>query len=321
MAYPTLSAPYGFKPVNLAGGRVYSGSTRMIPISTGYSSNIFNGDLCGIGGGTLTAPSSSNYNGVTAAGAGKGVGVFVGAEYSISSNVGLGTSGPIYGKNRFQYWPASTNSQDAVGYVVDDEKAYFRVAVSAQAAVNSTSAFTIADITTNTIGYMSPAFVGTNAVPISGAGGSTVTGDSSMAVTGGNPLGSSTSYSVGNMRLLATAPLRVIQLVPDTAVVVTTTTSSTISSGVFTVSSGTGIYPGMQCIITGYTGALPGQFAFVQQVNGTSITVITAAGTISSVTGITCSAPSGTTVTFIGYPEVIVGWNFGYQSYNLAASA
>ena len=319
MAYPIVSAPYGFKPVNLAGGRVFSGSTRMFPIATGYSSNIFNGDIVGLSAGTLTAPSSSNYNGVTAAGAGKGVGVFVGAEYSTSSNVGLGTSGPIFGKNRFQYWSASVNSQDAQGYVVDDEKAYFRVAVLSQAAVASTSAFTIADITNSTIGYLSPAFVGTNAVPVSGAGGSTATGDSSMGITAGNPLGASASYAAGNMRLLATAPFRIIQLVPDTAVTVTTTTSSTISSGVFTVANATGIFPGMQCVITGYTGALPGNYAFVQQVNGNSITVVTAAGTLSSLTGITCSAPSGTTVSFVGYPEAIVGWNFGYQSYNLAA--
>jgi hypothetical protein len=27
MAYPTVSAPYGYKPVNLIGGQVYAGST------------------------------------------------------------------------------------------------------------------------------------------------------------------------------------------------------------------------------------------------------------------------------------------------------
>ena len=30
-------------------------------------------------------------------------------------------------------------------------------------------------------------------------------------------------------------------------------------------------------------------------------------------------ATSGVSVSFIGYPEVIVGWNFGYHSYLLAA--
>jgi hypothetical protein len=31
------------------------------------------------------------------------------------------------------------------------------------------------------------------------------------------------------------------------------------------------------------------------------------------------TATSGANVSFIGYPEVIVGWNFGYHSYLLAA--
>jgi hypothetical protein len=316
MAYPTVSAPYGFKPVNLAGGRVYSGSTRMFPISTGYSSNIFNGDLVGYANGALVAPSNSLYNGQTGATAGSGLGVFVGTEYSVSSSVGLGTSGPIYGKNRFQYWPASTNSQDAVGYIVDDEKAYFRVAVLQQAAVASASTFSIADITSNTIGYLSPAFLGTNVVPVSGAGGNTSSGDSSMGITAGNPLNG--AYSSGNMRQTATSPFRVIQLVPDTAVSVSTTTASSISSGVVTVTSATGIQPGMQAIITGYTGALPGQFAVVTSVNGTSVTISSPSTTTGNVAGITCSAPSGTNITFVGYPEAIVGWNFGFQAYNIA---
>ena len=32
MAYPTVDAPYGYKPINLIGGQVFSGSTRMYPI-------------------------------------------------------------------------------------------------------------------------------------------------------------------------------------------------------------------------------------------------------------------------------------------------
>ena len=45
MAYPTVDAPYGLKPINLIGGQVYSGSTRLIPIASGYDTNIFNGDV------------------------------------------------------------------------------------------------------------------------------------------------------------------------------------------------------------------------------------------------------------------------------------
>ena len=45
MAYPTVSAPYGLKPVNLIGGQVYAGSTRLIPIASGYATDIFYGDV------------------------------------------------------------------------------------------------------------------------------------------------------------------------------------------------------------------------------------------------------------------------------------
>ena len=44
MAYPTVSAPYGFKPVNLIGGQVYAGSTRNLPIAYNYGTAIYYGD-------------------------------------------------------------------------------------------------------------------------------------------------------------------------------------------------------------------------------------------------------------------------------------
>ena len=38
MAYPVVDAPYGLKPVNLIGGQVYAGSTRLMAIRlTGFS--------------------------------------------------------------------------------------------------------------------------------------------------------------------------------------------------------------------------------------------------------------------------------------------
>jgi hypothetical protein len=309
MAYPTISAPYGFKPVNLQGGRVYSGSTRMIPISSGYGSNLFNGDIVALSGGTLaTMATGYNAGGNQTATAGQ-IGVFVGAEYTLSSSAGVSV-GPIYGKNRFQYWPATTYAQDAVGYVVDDPLAYFRVAVltQAQAGISNTPGATI--------GYMSPAFLGTNAYIVTGNTGSTATGDSAMGVTGTVPTVSSSVQ--GNVRYTTTTPMRIIQLVPDTAVTVSTTLSSTPSGAAsFSVSSATGLSPGMQCIIpsnTGTSGSLTGNFLYVTAVVGTTVYVATASGGTANIT-----ATSGATVSFIGYPEVIVGWNFGYQAYNVAA--
>lgn len=45
MAYPTIDAPYGLKPVGLVGGRPYTGATRQIPIASGYGTGIFHGDV------------------------------------------------------------------------------------------------------------------------------------------------------------------------------------------------------------------------------------------------------------------------------------
>jgi len=132
MAYPLIPAPYGLKPVNLIGGRVYSGSTRMFPIVTGYSTSIFNGDVVDIGTGNnigCVTPTQLAYN-TTSAQAGT-IGIFVGCEYST-------TGGPIYGKNRFQYWQGGTTAPDAIAYVVDDPQAVFKaVVVNGGSALNT----------------------------------------------------------------------------------------------------------------------------------------------------------------------------------------
>ena len=37
MAYPTVSKPYGFRPVNLIGGQVFAGATRKMRIASAYA--------------------------------------------------------------------------------------------------------------------------------------------------------------------------------------------------------------------------------------------------------------------------------------------
>mgnify|MGYP003338172461 len=55
MAYPTVSAPYGLRPINLIGGRVFAGSTRLIPITSAEGTSIFYGDVVKLNAsGTLT---------------------------------------------------------------------------------------------------------------------------------------------------------------------------------------------------------------------------------------------------------------------------
>lgn len=306
MAYPVINGPYGLVPVNLKGGIPFAGSTRMIPIGQGYNTNLFAGDVVGLSNGnTIITPYNADTS--SAAVAGDIVGVFLGAEYTQPG-------GPVFGKLRNEYWPAGTNAPDAVAYVLDDPNALFKSAVVTQPQGSANTQLN----TGTTIGYMSPSFVGSNAFLVAGNAGSTATGNSAMAVSGANPTVSSSV--AGNIRQTVgtgagTSPcLRVIQLVPDTAVTVATALTSSPSAGTtFTVSSTAGIQPGMQCIIAGISGTTAGSPGSNLTVTG----VVTATSTITVSANVT--ATSGAGVSFVGYPEVIVGWNFGYHSYLLAA--
>jgi hypothetical protein len=117
----------------------------------------------------------------TATNSGGIVGVVVGGQYTNSS--GQLVQG--------QYIPASasTSANPAVAYVVDDQQALFKVAVVTSGT---------------TMGTASRADVGSN-VPLVLNAGSTTTGDSAFGVT---LTGAGTT---------ATIPLRVIDVVPETA--------------------------------------------------------------------------------------------------------
>ena len=312
MAYPTLAGPYGLKPINEVGGLPYAGSTRMIPIQQGYTTNMYNGDVVQVGSAgnliisSLAVPTTSQ---TTQTSVPATVGVLIGCEYSTSG-------GPIYGKNRYNAWLGSTNGaaniSDAVAYVVDDPNTVFKSAVLAQpaGAANTATAIT-------TIGYMSPAFIGTNVYYVSANGGVATTGNgTSLAGVCGNTPGA--SNGAGNIRITGGTgqttgtPFRVVGVVPDTAVTVATTLSSAASSTSLTVASTTGVYPGMQVIIpaaTAGSGAV-GYNTVVTQV--TSSTAVTVSASIT--------AASGAAVSFVGYQEVLVKWNYGFHGYTNAVS-
>ena len=290
MAYPIIPAPYGFKPVSEVGGLPYAGSTRMIPIASGYNTNLFNGDIVQLSGGTIVATAQTVSNAATAQ-AGT-IGIFLGVEYTVPA-----TSQRI----RAQYWPAGTVAQDAVAYVVDDPRAVFKAAVTTQ----STS---LANTGTS-IGYLSGNFVGTNVYAVTGATGNVSTGDSAMSVSGGVI----TSGTAGNTRVATLLPFRVLQLVPDTASVVTAVASTSGSNTAVTLTAAnTAISPGMQLVValntSGVVGAFAGNYITVTNVNGTAVTVNSA-----------ITLPAGTAVSFIGYPEVLVTWNQTFHSYTNTA--
>jgi hypothetical protein len=247
---------------------------------------MFNGDVVQLGTGAnigALVASTLAYNASSAV-AGT-IGIFVGAEYST-------TGGPIYGKNRYQFWQASTTAPDALGYVVDDPQAVFQTAVVANPAGTGGS---------TTIQYINPAFVGSNAYYIGAAAGntgSTTTGDSSAAVA------VSASATVSTP-ITASAPFRIVGVVGASAV--TVAANATSSSTTITLSaSNSAIQPGMAVNGPGIT---QGSNTYVTAVSGTTVTINTAVTTAQS---------TAVSFSFTGYPEALVTWNAGYHGYNNA---
>jgi hypothetical protein len=177
MAYPTVSAPYGFQPVNRQDGMPYAGATTQYGIAS-VSTAIYNGDLVYIDAGlvkksgvTSNATSASNLT----------AGVFVGCQY-------VNTQGQTV---QGQYYPGNAAAASALAYVVVDEKAAYKVAVTDGANVTST-----------TVGA-----IGVNLVVDQNAGSAT-TGNSGNGVV-------APSSGAGNA---ATLPVKVIAVVPETAI-------------------------------------------------------------------------------------------------------
>lgn len=109
MAYPTVSAPYGFRPINRIGGNPYAGSTRLIPVDSGA---VFFGDVVEL---LASGKCKVVANGSAAP---QALGVCMGVQYTNSSGQTV----------QAQYAPAS-GVTNVVAYVVDDPTALFQVAV------------------------------------------------------------------------------------------------------------------------------------------------------------------------------------------------
>jgi hypothetical protein len=108
------------------------------------------------------------------------VGVFLGCSYTDAT----------FGKVFRQYYPGAITASDIVAYVQDDPDALFKVAVTAAG--------------TSTISYVNRTAVGNNSALIQGTG-STTTGNSAVSISGTTATG-------------ATLPVRIIDVVPETAI-------------------------------------------------------------------------------------------------------
>jgi hypothetical protein len=198
MAYPTVSAPYGLKPINSIDGKPYAGAIRQIPVAASFATAIFNGDTVQIDStGYLVLSTTTNSGAI--------VGVCVGGQYVNSS--GQTVQG--------QYIPAaiSTSTNPAYAYVVDDPMALFKVAVVSSGTTMSSAGRTV---------------VGSNLALVLNAG-STTNGDSAYAVT---LTGAGTT---------ATIPIRVIDVVPETATAADTYTELLVKINTHQYNNTTGV--------------------------------------------------------------------------------
>jgi len=188
MAYPTVDKPYGLKPINLIGGQVFAGATRQRRIASSASSIGYGDPLEFDTDGTVKVTTST-----TTPPAGGFAGVFLGCTF-VSSVTGQ----PTYS----QQWTSGTSVKAGtyiIAYVADDPNTLFKaVGVSASLVVSTTSGFTYSSIGLN--------------VPLVANTLNTTTGDSQQGL------------DFNNAAVTRSLPIRIVDVVEDTAFVSSGTT-------------------------------------------------------------------------------------------------
>lgn len=111
------AAPTGAEPVGtLSSSGSFTGKMRMIPIASGYNTNVFYGDFVKLVAAGTVEKDGSTDGSVDAALT--PVGIFMGCEYTDP------VTGQLY---HSQYWPANTVASDAKAYVLDDPNVLFKM--------------------------------------------------------------------------------------------------------------------------------------------------------------------------------------------------
>ena len=179
MAYPTVSKPYGFRPINLIGGQVFAGATRKMRIASGYNTSIGFGDLLiRVNDGTVARSAATN-----AKPTGGFAGVFLGCEFVNSS------TGQVQFQQNFVA-DTTVTSGFITAYVCDDPDTLFQVTV-----VSGTTVITGVQFTS----------VGNNAEIVNNTG-ITAAGNLQVAL-------------LETTATTDTFPIRIVDVVPDTAYV------------------------------------------------------------------------------------------------------
>ena len=153
MAYPIVPAPYGYKPLNLIGGQVFSGSTRNVQIQYGYATAIFFGDAIKEVNGFVTRASIAS-----ATTANQTTGIFLGCYYTSPTT-----------KQRLwsQFYPGNINAGDITAIISDDPDIVIK-------AVMCTAG--------STIGSAAQVMIGSNVGGITTVAGNVNTGDSANSI-------------------------------------------------------------------------------------------------------------------------------------------
>jgi hypothetical protein len=179
MAYPTVSNPYGFKPINLIGGQVFAGATRKMRIASGYDTAIGYGDLLiRVNDGTVARSAAT-----TAKPTGGFAGVFLGCEFVNSS------TGQVQFQQNFVA-DTTVTSGFITAYVCDDPDTLFQVTV-----VSGTTVITGVQFTS----------VGNNA---------TIVNNTAITASGNSQIALLDSTADTD-----SLPIRIVDVVPDTAYV------------------------------------------------------------------------------------------------------
>jgi hypothetical protein len=190
MAFPTVNAPYGLKPINLYGGTPFAGATRQYRIASAYNTSIFYGDpIEMINDGTIIKSAITTARATVTTS--QIIGVFLGCSYVNSQ-----------GQTIFaQYFPANTAAPTGTyitAYVSNDPDTLFKAVIATGATPNDATSGLLPSSTTEFT------VIGTNVALVQNSG-LTNTGNSRVAVA--------SSATTG------TLPMNVVDVVYETSYV------------------------------------------------------------------------------------------------------
>jgi len=212
--------------------------------------------------------------------AGNQTGIFLGCSFT----------NPVTKQKQFsQFWPASTAAGDAVAIVSDDPDAVFKGVVCSATTVIASGA---------------RAMIGQNLSMINNTG-SSASGNSRNAILAPTSTPATTS----------SLPVRVLGLVPDTAVSLGTATYTSISTATVTCSALPFALP-----VGTDVGSLLSNGQYIS--SGSFVDTAASAGATSFILNQAPATAFGasSTLVFMQYPEILVKINFGQHQYYAGTS-